>query len=152
MPTPRNRPELKLLLGVEPRKRETSAPSPAVREPEPLTWFTVRQRQIWDEVTGELREMGTLSAADRYSIATYCAVVAHLETAVTELNADPSYAIDTRYSVTVNPVLLAVDRLALRLNMAARALGLSPAARSLMYGRSQVKDNVEAEAVRDLYA
>lgn len=152
MPTPRHRPDLKLLLGVEPRKREGHSPEPATREPEPLTWFTVRQRQIWDEVTGELREMKTLTAADRYTIATYVSLVEHYEIAVGQLNAEPAYMVQQRYTVTVNPLLVAVDKLALRIAMVARSLGLTPAGRSSVYGRVPEKADTEADHVKDLYA
>lgn len=152
MPTPRNRPELKLLLGVEPRHREATSPKPGRREPEPMPWFTEEQRIIWDEVTVELREMGMLTNADRYEIAAYVALVSHLNRAIDQLNACGEYTLETEKSTIVHPLLIAVDRLTARAHQLARHLGLNPAARSAIHGRSTVKANTEAANIVDLYA
>lgn len=153
MPTPRMRPELKLLTGGgEKLARETSTPRPAAREPEPAPWFTVQQRQIWDETTAELRDMGLLSAADRQTIIIYVSLVEHYERAIVKLNDHPSYVVETEHSQIVGPALKAVDMLAYRVVFTGRSLGLNPLARTSMYGRTQAKPDTEADHVKDLYA
>lgn len=153
MPTPKARPELKLLRGVEPRQREVSSPQPALREPAPMPWFTTEQHSIWTEVTAELRDMGTLSNADRYEIAHYVALVSHAEHAIQQLNHTGEYVVHTEKASVVDPLVVALDRMVARAHQIAGHLGLHPAGRASIHGRmQQSKPNTEAAHVNDLYA
>ncbi len=117
-----------------------------------MPWFTVHERQLWDEVTAELRDMGTLTSADRYTIASYVTVLGHVERAAVALGAEKSYVTMTRYSEMVNPMAKALDMFLRRAEALARQLGLTPAARSAIHGRQPERADTEADHVEDLYA
>ena len=153
MPTRRDAPELKLIKGAEPRERDVRSPRPARREPKPPSWFTPQQRKVWDLVIAELREMDQLFAADTFEITNYVVVTAHTHRCAQELNQLPSYTRETTQGgVASQPLVAVYDRLVARAHQLAKHLGLNPAGRSAIYGRS-ARTNTEAEhADLDLFA
>lgn len=154
MPTRRDGPELKLIKGAEPREREVRSPRPAKREPKAPAWLTPVQRGVWDEVTGELREMEQLFAADFGDLVNYVVVTAHAFRAAQALNDLSTYHYETvNGGKAAHPLVSIYDRLVARSHSLAKHLGLNPAGRSAIYGRSTAKPNTElAHADLDLYA
>ena len=153
MPTRRDAPELKLIKGAEPREREVRSPRPARREPTAPGWFTPPQREVWNVVVEELREMDQLFRADQFELISYVVVVSHAQRAAQELNQLVSYTRETTQGGVAGQPLVAVhDRLVARAHQLAKHLGLNPAGRSAIYGRS-VRANTEAEhTALDLFA
>ncbi len=153
MPTRRDAPELKLIKGAEPREREVSSPRPARREPRPPGWFTPPQREVWDLVVIELREMDQLFSADTHEIVNYVVVTSHANRCAQDLNGLTRYWYDTVNGGKASHPLIAVyDRLVSRAHQLAKHLGLNPAGRSAIYGRS-ARLNTEAEhSDLDLFA
>lgn len=154
MPTRRDGPELKLIKGAEPRERETRSPRPAQREPSRPDWFTHTQCEVWDVVVEELREMGQLFRADQHEIVNYVVVVSHTYRCARNLNDLDSYYYDTvQGGLASHPLVAVFDRLVGRAHTLAKHLGLNPAGRSAIYGRSVRKENTEiAHADLDLFA
>lgn len=154
MPTRRDGPELKLIKGAEPREREVRSPHPAQREPKAPGWFTPVQREVWDLVTDELREMGQLFAADTHEIINYVVVASHCHRCAQDLHALAEYTYSTvQGGMASHPLVAVYDRLVGRAHTLAKHLGLNPAGRSAIYGRSVKKDNTEiAHSDQDLFA
>lgn len=153
MPTRRDAPELKLIKGAEPRERDVRSPRPARREPKAPGWLTPPQREVWDLVVDELREMDQLFSADTHEITNYVVVTAHADRAAQDLNGLLSYTRETvQGGLASHPLVAVYDRLVARAHQLAKHLGLNPAGRSAIYGRS-VRKNTEAEhADLDLFA
>lgn len=154
MPTRRDGPELKLIKGAEPRELQVRSPRPAKREPKAPAWLTPPQRKIWDQVTTELREMEQLFAADAGDLVNYVVVTAHAHRAAQALNELEAYTYTTVMGgIAAHPLVAVYDRLVARAHMIAKHLGLNPAGRSAIYGRSTPKANTElAHADLDLFA
>jgi P27 family predicted phage terminase small subunit len=145
MPTRRDAPELKLIKGAEPRERDVTSPRPAQREPKPPGWLTPPQREVWDLVVVELRDMGQLFSADTQEIVNYVVVTNHAHRCAQDLNKLRIYTYDTvQGGVAAHPLVAVYDRLVARAHQLAKHLGLNPAGRSAIYGRS-VRTNTEAE-------
>lgn len=153
MPTRRDAPELKLIKGAEPRERAVTSPRPARQEPKAASWFTPTQREVWDLVVAELREMDQLFSADTHEIVNYVVVTAHADRCAQDLNKLKAYWYETVQGGKASHPLVAVyDRLVARAHQLAKHLGLNPAGRSAIYGRS-VRRNTEAEHTDlDLFA
>jgi P27 family predicted phage terminase small subunit len=153
MPTRRDGPELKLIKGAEPREREVRSPRPAHREPTMPGWFTETQREVWDVVIEELREMGQLFRADTHEIVNYVVVVSHVHRCAQDLDrlSDYWYA-TTQGGKASHPLVAVFDRLVGRAHTLAKHLGLNPAGRSAIYGRSVRKDTEIEHADLDLFA
>lgn len=153
MPTRRDAPELKLVKGAEPREREVRSPRPAHREPRAPAWLTPPQREVWDQVTDELREMDQLFSADSHEIANYVVVTAHAHRAAQDLNKLRAYTYDTvQGGLGAHPLVAVYDRLVARAHQLAKHLGLNPAGRSAIHGRSARPNTEAAHTDLDLFA
>lgn len=155
MPNRKHAPSLKLLNGVDANELvETPTPQPAQREPDRPADLSVPERRIWDQVTDELRDMGTLAAADVHEITAYVQCVALAQRLHNELAKAQSLVVvnvDTGVR-RAHPLLVAYDRTLGRAHVIGGSLGLNPYGRSLIHGRTERRANTEAAQVRDLYA
>lgn len=154
MPQRRHTPELKLLHGVDPNELVDTTAKPPRREPERPKDLSVVERQLWDRVTADLRDMDLLSSADTDEIRAYvqCVVLGQrlyqtLAGAKNLVNAN----LDTGV-VHPHPGIVAYERMVNRAHALASGLGLNPHGRSLIHGRTVARSNTEAAQVRDLYA
>jgi len=153
MPTPRNAPELKLLLGVEARHREVKSPTAAAREPEPSPDLTPPERKVWDHLVAELREMGTLSSADAIAMTALSQATVLAERMHARIATAPELTVTTETGmVHVHPLLTAYDVVQRRILALTTALGLTPVGRSRIHGQAAGKPNTEAAHTPDLYA
>lgn len=145
--------ELKLLHGVQ--DREYVEPVKAARrEPKVPPDLSPAARKVWNHTVTELRDMGLLAAADLHEIEAYAKIVA----VANQLHAEISKAQTLTW---INPVtgvphahvlLASYDRALARAHASAKALGLTPYARTLIHGRAPMKGDTEAAHTPDLYS
>lgn len=154
MPTRRNGPELKLLYGVQPNELDrTPTPQPSRAEPDEPEGLTGEEQTLWRHVTGELRAMGQLSAADGCEILAYvrtALLAEHIHAELADSRSLSAVNLDTGVR-HANPLLGAYDRAVGRAHTLAGGLGLNPHGRSLIHGRRPEVPEVVAPVVRDLY-
>lgn len=145
--------ELKLLHGVQ--EREYTEPVKAARrEPKAPPDLSPAARKVWNHTVAELRDMGLLAAADLYEITAYVKSVALAEQLHAEISKAKSLTWINPVTGVPHPhVLLASYEHALaRCHASAKALGLTPYARTLIHGRAPAKGDTEADHTVDLYS
>lgn len=122
---------LKLLRGERPQRINNDKPVPLTTEPDRPRFADPECEQVWDWVTGHLREMKTLAASDRDLLAAYCRLVVAQRRADEHLARHGYFQLDLDKGVTKeNPALAALKDTTLRLERLAAHFGLSPYARS----------------------
>lgn len=129
---PARRPtNLALLNGEKPSRINFDAPIPQDGIPEPPYEMSHDVADVWAYTCGQLAQMGTLSLADRDTLAAYCEAVitnADLARAIVE-NPDPLIP-GAMGGLVRNPLYAMKRDAATLLRTLAREFGLTPSARS----------------------
>lgn len=128
------RPELRVLDGVEPSKVHRDLVTPAQREPKPPANLSTDQRRAWDEAVAELRDMGLLYAADAHDLANYARCVALAARLATLIFTEADLVtFNSAGTAVAHPLLIAYDRVVKTVHTLAGSFGLHPAGRAALH-------------------
>ena len=134
MPRKPERPELRVLAGVEPHKIHRDLVNATPREPKPPASLSTDQRRAWDEAVTELRELGLLYSADAHELANYARAVALANRIGAQLFASTQLVNHNSVGTPVaNPLLSAYDRAIKTVHLLANSFGLNPSGRASLH-------------------
>lgn len=126
--------QLRLLHGeTRPSKLNFDQPVPAGLEPGRPDWFDDRHLAVWDRVTGELRAMHLLHAADQDTLVCYVrAILRHADAA--KLAMKGVLVEGSEGGMVRNPAVIIEVQAAEQVRRFAREFGLTPSSRADLAG------------------
>lgn len=149
----RHSPELKLLMGAEPRRMVVRNPTAPSGEPTPPEDLSEAERAVWDHLVEELRLMNMLSSADRIVLAELARMTVLAQKLHATLAAQSGYTVEGNNGfIHIHPVFTALNNAQRQVLSFTTALGLTPIGRSRITGQAASKPNTEAAHTPDLYA
>lgn len=137
---------LKLLKGVRPGRINADEPAAPDGAPELPDFVQAPVRQVWHYTVASLKQMGTLSSADRDTLLAYCeAVVAH-RAAAEAVHEHGILVLNKSRGYVKNPALAAMNEAASQISRYAQHFGLTPSARSgIRVGKGATSDGPSAD-------
>jgi P27 family predicted phage terminase small subunit len=123
--------KLRLLLGeTRPSRIGRGEPVPRLADPQPPDWFDERHRQVWDQLTTDVRAMGLLHSADQAVLVGLVRVVCRHEDAARLVEAEGVVVTGKDGHQVRHPAVIIEREAAETVRRLAREFGQTPSGRA----------------------